>query len=83
MKSLIALTIVACATSFAAAPCKDKRRAMHAVRAAHKQCNKSWQDSLRGTAADPTDDCSAKQVELIQAVKELKTCLVEAKAAKK
>jgi hypothetical protein len=62
--------------------CKEKRKAMHKQRAEQRQCNKAWQDSLRGNAPDPVDDCVAKQTAYVDAMKAYKACLRESKIVK-
>lgn len=62
--------------------CKDKRKAMHDSRAQQRQCNKAWQDSMRGNAPDPADDCVAKQTAYVDAMKAYKACLRESKIVK-
>ena len=75
---LVSLTPIAGAQS----PCKEKRKAMHQGRKAMKECNKAWVESLRGDAADPADDCAAKQATFITAIRDLKACIKEAKVKK-
>ncbi len=62
--------------------CKEKRKAMHTQRQEHRNCNKAWQDSMRGNAADPSDDCVAKQTAFVEAMKAYKACRRESKIAK-
>lgn len=64
-------------------PCKDKRRALRESMNALKNCNRAWQESIRLDAADPADDCTALQAQVIDHAKAIKACRKEAKAAGK
>lgn len=69
-------------TGWAEGSCKPQRRAMHEQRRQHRDCNKAWQDSMRGNAPDPADDCVAKQTAYVDAMKAYKACLRDSKIVK-
>lgn len=79
LAAVVLLLAVSSLTAEGKGACKEKRKTMHDARVALKDCNKAWADSIRGDAADPSDDCSAKQSAFIAGVKEFKACVKEEK----
>lgn len=58
-------------------PCKSKMEAKHTARKAVHECLMAWGRDVKPGDPDPTDDCSAKMAEFVQASKNFKACRVE------
>ena len=67
------------ANAFASGPCKEKVEARHAARKAVHDCLESWARDAKPTDADPSDNCTAKVENFVQAAKDVKSCRAQNK----